>query len=117
MLRFAQEAFDQLIAFDEKGHGKTSTDWYGLQATTAREKMQRLQADLQVPQEVVDSGLLPEPSSPELRKRLQPYFEARQEADIFHRTWDGLRLRALQGRFEREAETERSLGNSPEVNP
>jgi hypothetical protein len=28
-----------------------------------------------------------------------------------------LRLRALQGRFEREAETERSLGNSPEVNP
>ena len=99
MLRFAQEAFDQLISFDEKGHGKTFTDWYGLQATTAREKMQRLQADLQVPQEVVDSGLLPEPSSPELRKRLQPYFEARKEADIFHRTWDGLRLRALQGRF------------------
>lgn len=117
MLRFAQEAFDQADSLDEKGRGKTLTDWYGLQAANAREKLQRLEIDLQVPQEVVDSGLFPESSSPELRKRLQPYFEVKKEADTFHRILDGLRLRAMHGQLERPAQTGLSQGNTPQVNP
>ena len=86
---------------------------YGQDAAAARDKLRRLEGDLQVPRVVIDTGRLPEAASPELRRRLQPYFEARKESETLHRIWEDLQVHLVQQPIDPAAEPRRLPEKAP----
>ena len=92
---------------------KRVVDRYGQEAAAARDKLRRLEIDLNVPRGVIDTGRIPEEASPELRKRLQPYLEARKESETFQRIWEELQVQLVQEPVDPAAEPRRLLEKVP----